>query len=117
MKYLYLGQERTMIFNAGEGNAELIIDAYNRLITRLVVNEAPNKIGDAVALLLFENEKVQEALNNFMVDLIAGKLSFVNEIEPEALADSIATAVIDGLESIDWQTVLSDALEEALNGM
>lgn len=114
-EFRYLSGERTMVFNADEGTAGFAIDAYNQVITRFVVNETPTRIGDAVGRLLFENETIQTALNEFLVDLISGKLAFVNEIDPNAAADSVATMIVEALEATDWQTILSGALEAELN--
>ena len=113
-QYLYLTQLRTMNFDANEGTASRVIDAYNRLYTRLILNETPNRVGDAIARLLFNNRVVQKAVNDFLVDLISGKLEFVNEIDPVTLSDSLATVIFDEIQARDWQTILADAIEAEL---
>ena len=113
-RFLYLTEPRTMTFDADQGTAALVIDAYNRLYTRLIVKETPDRVGDAIARLLFNNRIVQRAINNFLVDLISGKLEFVNEIDPVALSDSLATVIFDEIQARDWQTILSDAIEAEL---
>ena len=78
--YTYISSEKVFDLDLDEEIAEKQLKRFNDQIKKRIVRETPDKIGDAIATLLFENEAVQNAINRFLVDLIAGKLDVLNNI-------------------------------------
>lgn len=79
-----------------------------------ISKSTPNKLGDLVAGLLFNNEKIQKLINDLIVSALAGELEFINEFDPEEAADLLAGKIIDALEAVDWEGKLSEFFKTEL---
>ena len=108
--YIYDANAREMSLIATDKSAENIIKKINDKLIDQVANGTPNKIGDLIASLLFNNEDLKTLINDVLVSAIAGKLEFINKINPDELATSLAVEIRNALEQVDWQQILTDLI-------
>lgn len=112
--YYYNSDDKTMSFTVTNEEASRAIDGFTDKFTKYVVNETPNTIGDAIAGIVFNSTALQNSINDFVVQAIAGKLDKLTDFDPEQAADSLAGMLMESLSSVDWQVVLSEAINEEL---
>ena len=116
-RYIYEPSTREFSIIANEETAEYLIRKTNDKLVDRVASGSPGKVGDVIAGLLFNNEALQKLINDTVVSALSGKLEFINEIDPEELSGALAAEIRMALEQIDWQTVLSQLLQEQLEGI
>ena len=116
-RYIYEPSTREFSIIANEETAEYLIRKTNDKLVDRVASGSPGKVGDAIAGLLFNNEALQKLINDTVVSALSGKLEFINEIDPEELSGLLAAEIRMALEQIDWQTVLSQLIQEQLEGI
>ncbi len=97
--------------------AEKVIRKINQKLLDQIANQTPNKIGDLIAGLLFNNEALQTYINDVVVSAVAGKLEFINEIDPDQLAALLAADIREALEQVDWQQELANLILNQLEGI
>jgi hypothetical protein len=112
--YIYEPSTREFSIIADEENAAYLIRKTNDKLVDRVASGSPGKVGDVISSLLFNNEALQQLINNTVVSALSGQLEFINEIDPEELSSDLAVEIRTALEQIDWQTVLSQLLQEQL---
>jgi hypothetical protein len=113
-RYNYFGSSREMMFSLTEEQATKTIEDINKKLIKHIANQTPDKIGDLVANILFNNEKVQQLINDQLVGLISGKIEFINDLDPDAIADSVSARIITALQSVDWEGELTQLLKTEL---
>ena len=111
--YSFDADNNTMTFTLTNEAASRNIDKVIQKFENYVVYETPNKIGDALGNVL-TSAPVQKKIHDYLVDAIAGKISDLTDFDPETAAESLATDIMEHIESVDWQTVLSDAINTEL---
>ncbi|TNJ44311.1 hypothetical protein KFZ70_03120 [Tamlana fucoidanivorans] len=112
--YLYDGNNNEIILTANQGSIARLVNKVNQDLIDKVANKSPEKIGDLMAHLLFNNEKLQSLINNVIVDAISGKLEFINEFDEETAAKFLASEIYKVLSQIDWESALTQLLKEQL---
>jgi hypothetical protein len=113
-RYNYFEGSREMMFSLTEEQATKTIEDINKKLIKHIANQTPDKIGDLVADILFNNEKVQQLINDQLVGLISGKIEFINDLDPDAIADSVSARIIMALQSVDWEGELTQLLKTEL---
>ena len=113
-EYYYNSTSLTMSFTLTEEQASKMIDNVNQKLLDDISSERPTKVGEAVSYLLFNNEKLQEKINDFLVAAIAGKISGINDFNPETAADTLAQNIMESIDSVDWNKELTQEINEAL---
>ena len=108
--YIYDNNSKEMSLIATSETAERVIRKINQKLLDQIANRTPNKIGDLVASLLFNNEALQSLINDVVVSAIAGKLEFINEINPDELAALLAAEIRNALEQVEWHPLLTDLI-------
>lgn len=112
--YYYTPELKTMSFTVTDEDASRAIDNATEKLTKWVINETPNNIGDAISSIVFNSTELQNTINDFVVQAIAGKLDNITDFDPEHTADTLAGLIVESLDSIDWQDKLSDAINAEL---
>lgn len=113
-RYIYEPSTREFSIIANEETAERLIRKTNDKLVDRVASGSPGVVGDLIAGLLFNNEALQKLINTTVVSALSGQLEFINGIDPEELSSVLAAEIRMALEQIDWQTVLSQLLQEQL---
>jgi hypothetical protein len=85
---------------------EELIDAISK--------RTPDKLGDLVAKLLYNNESIQRLINDLLVSALAGQLEFINDFDPKESADLLAEKIFEALKDIDWEGKLTELLRAEL---
>lgn len=112
--YYYNSDLQSMTFNLTEEAASRAIDDVNELLTSWVVNETPNEIGNAIAQKVDSSQKLQETVQEFLENAIAGKISDITDFNPQKAADTLAALIMASIDSVDWESTLSDAINTEL---
>ena len=112
--YIYDQKAGTIFLTVDSEKAERLIRKINEKLIKNVANRTPNKIGDAIAGLLFNNEALQRLINNVLVSAISGQLEFINDFDPDQAADLLSREIIEALKSIDWEGKLTELLKGEL---
>lgn len=112
--YYYNSDQQSISFTLTEEAASRAIDNVNENLSNWVVNQTPNKIGDAIAQKVATSQKLQQSVHDFLVNAIAGKLSDITDFNPENTADTLAGMIISSIDSVNWQSVLSVAINTEL---
>ncbi len=115
--YVYDNKLKEMSLIATSETAEKVIRKINQKLLDQIANQTPNKIGDLIAGLLFNNEALQTYINDVVVSAVAGKLEFINEIDPDQLAALLAADIREALEQVDWQQELTTLILNQLEGI
>ncbi len=112
--YFYDSNEQTLSLTLDTERASRRIRKLNDKLISQITNKTPGRIGDVVAQILFNNKAVQGLINDFLVDAISGKLSFINEIDPEEASKLLAEQLINALKQVDWEGRLTELLRVEL---
>jgi hypothetical protein len=112
--YLYDPNEQTISLTLDTERASRRIRQLNDKLISQITNKTPDRIGDLIAQILFNNEALQGLINDVLVDAISGKLSFINEIDPEESSKYLAEQILNALKQVDWQTRLTELLKVEL---
>lgn len=115
--YIYDANAKEMSMIATEETAKNIIKKINDKLIDQIANKTPNKLGDLVASLLFNNDALQTLINDVVVSAIAGQLEFINEIDPDELADLLAAEIRNALEQVEWHPLLTELILNQLENI
>ena len=115
--YFYNEENGQISLSADRETASKIINKTNQKLIDAISKSTPSKIGDALAGILFNNEALQELINSVVVDAISGKLEFINEIDPDQVAQELAQIILEELESIDWEPFIYNLIYNQLEGI
>ena len=115
--YIYDNDTKELSLIATSETAERVIRKINEKLLDQVANQTPNQIGDLIAGLLFNNEALQNLINDVVVDAISGKLEFINDFDPDQLAALLAADIREALEQVDWQQELTILILNQLEGI
>lgn len=112
--YLYDENEKTFLLTVNEASATRVIRSINNKLIDRIANKTPNKLGDLVASLLFNNKGLQNIINNVLVSAISGKLEFINEFDPDEASRLLAAEILKALQEVDWENTLTQLLKTEL---
>ncbi len=112
--YIYEPSKNEFSLISNLESAERLIKKINDKLVDRVANGSPSAVGDLISKILFNNEELKALINNTIVSAVAGQLDFINEIDPDELAEKLAIDIRNRLEQIDWQERLSQLIENEL---
>ena len=112
--YAYNESKNTMSFTLTSDQAESLIEDVNDKLIKAVSKQTPNKLGDAVAGLLYNNESIQKLINDLVVKALAGKLDFIHDFNPDEAAELLANKIIEQFGKIEWEEELTALLTQEL---
>ena len=112
--YFYDSNEQTLSLTLDTERASRRIRQLNDKLIGQITSKSPERIGDVVAQILFNNKAIQGLINDFLVDAISGKLSFINEIDPEEASKLLAEEILNALKQVDWEGRLTELLRVEL---
>lgn len=113
-RYLYDDNQRKLSLTLTSEQAGNLIQKTNQKLIDAISNKSPDKLGDLVAKILFNNESIQRLINDLVVSALAGKLEFVNDFDPKESADILSKRIVEELKSIDWEGKLTDLIRQEL---
>lgn len=114
--YEYLEEENKFILNASSVYTEDFISRVNNAIIQSILSGTPSNIAGAVVEFLQENENVQNAIQGFLYDLIHGKVEEITQ-SPEELAEELASALVQKLGEVDWESLLYESILALLQNL
>lgn len=112
--YLYDENAKEFLLTVNEASATRVIRRINDKLVDRIAEKTPNKLGDVVASLLFNNEGLQNIINDVLVSAISGKLEFINEFDPDEAARLLAAEILSALQEVDWESNLTQLLKTEL---
>ena len=112
--YIYNEQENTLALTLTSEQADRIISDYNDKLLDAISGQTPNKVGDLIAGLIYNNEPIQRLLNELVVSALAGQLEFINDFDPDQVSEELAARILEALRQIDWEQELTDLLRTEL---
>lgn len=112
--YIFDEQEKTLALTLSSEQAGSIISDYNEKLLDAISGQTPNKIGDLIAKLIYNNEPIQRLLNELVVSALAGQLEFINDFDPGQVSEELAARILEALGQIDWEKELTDLLRTEL---
>ncbi|WP_439183529.1 hypothetical protein [Carboxylicivirga taeanensis] len=113
-KYFYYPDESQFLLTVGENEAASLISKINQKLIDRISSQSPDKLADFISSILYNNKGLQEIINKALVDMISGKLDFINEIDPDQSSKYLAAEIIKVLQSIDWESKLTELLKNEL---
>ena len=113
LNYQYFESNGRIIFQAENVYKEEWVTAINNAIVNSLLSGNPTDLSDKVVDFLQDNEKVQQAIRQFLYDLIHGKIEEITS-SPEEQAEKIAVFIVDKLKEIDWEAILYERILERL---
>ncbi len=113
-RYLYNAPEKTLSMTVTADDANSLIRDINEKLIDAVAKRTPSRLGDLVADLVFNNEKIQKLINDLVVSALAGELESVVDFDPEEAAEILAAKIIESLGAVDWEGKLTDLLRPEL---
>jgi len=113
-RYLYNEPEKKLLMTVTADEANALIRDINQKLIDAVAKRTPNKLGDLVADLLFNNQKIQKLINDLVVSALAGELESITDFDPEQAAEILAAKIIESLGAIDWEDKLTELLRPEL---
>jgi len=112
--YLYDKDEQTLALTLTAEQAGRAIQKVNDELIDAISKRTPDKLGDLVAKLLYNNESIQRLINDLLVSALAGQLEFINDFDPKESADLLAEKIFEALKDIDWEGKLTELLRAEL---
>ena len=116
-RYFYDEQTSELALTVSAEDASRLVQKVNDKLVDAIAKDSPGTIGSIISDLLFNNEKLQTLINGIVVDAISGKLEFINEINPDLLAEQLAEKIILALQNIEWEPLLTDLIKDQLEGI
>ena len=116
-RYRYDNNAKTIAFTLTSESASSLIEDINHKLIDHISDKTPNKIGETIAKVLYNNEGIQRIINDALVSWIAGKTDLVNEIDPEELAETLAEEILKVLQGIDWESELTKLIKTELDNI
>jgi hypothetical protein len=111
--YVHESEENQFIMSASSIYSKDLIEGINNIIIQMILSGTPGNIAEAFVTFLMENEKVSDAIQQFLYDLIHGRVEEITQ-SPEEIAEELARALLNKLGEIDWGEVLYDRILEFL---
>jgi hypothetical protein len=112
--YIYNEQNQTMALTVTSEQAGSLIRDINEKLINAIAKKTPDKLGDLVAGLLYNNQSLQRLINDVVVSALAGELEFINDFDPDEAAELLAAKIIEALKSVDWEGKLTELLKTEL---
>jgi hypothetical protein len=112
--YLYDVDQQTLALTLTAEQAGRAIQKVNEELIDAISKRTPDKLGDLVAKLLYNNESIQRLINDLLVSALAGQLEFINDFDPKESADLMAEKIFEALKNIDWEGKLTELLRAEL---
>jgi hypothetical protein len=112
--YLYDDDQQTLALTLTAEQASRAIQKVNDELIDAISKRTPDKLGDLVAKLLYNNESIQRLINDLLVSALAGQLEFINDFDPKESADLMAEKIFEALKDIDWEGKLTELLRAEL---
>lgn len=112
--YLYDDDQQTLALTLTAEQASRVIQKVNDELIDAISKRTPDKLGDLVAKLLYNNESIQRLINDLLVSALAGQLEFINDFDPTESADLLAEKIFEALKNIDWEGKLTELLRAEL---
>jgi hypothetical protein len=112
--YLYDDDQQTLALTLTAEQASRAIQKVNDELIDAISKRTPDKLGDLVAKLLYNNESIQRLINDLLVSALAGQLEFINDFDPKESADLLAEKIFEALKNIDWEGKLTELLRAEL---
>ena len=116
-RYFYDEQTSELALTVSAEDASRLVQKVTDKVVDAIAKDSPGPIGSIMSDLLFNNEKLQTLINGIVVDAISGKLEFINEINPDLLAEQLAEKIILALQNIEWEPLLTDLIKDQLEGI
>jgi hypothetical protein len=114
--YYYDPENRTMSFTLTEEQASKAIDNATDNLIKDIINERPEKIGEAISNILHNSPRIQNAIKKMIKHGIAGKLPKIFDYNLEHTADTMSVRIRShALDSINWKHILKDAIKHELD--
>ncbi|MCD6597033.1 MAG: hypothetical protein J7L04_05065, partial [Bacteroidales bacterium] len=114
--YYYNPDDKTMSFTLTEEQASKAIDNATQNLIDDIINERPDKIGEAISDILHNSPKIQNAIKKMIKHAIAGKLPKIFDFDLEHNADTMAQMIRShALDSINWKHILEEAIKHELH--
>jgi hypothetical protein len=113
-RYLYDNDQQTLALTLTAEQAGRAIQKVNEELIDAISKRTPDKLGDLVAKLLYNNESIQRLINDLLVSALAGQLEFINDFDPKESADLMAEKIFEALKNIDWEGKLTELLRVEL---
>lgn len=105
--------ENKFIFTAASNYSQELITSINNSIINSIAEDRPSDIANSVVDLITNNEKISEAIEQALYDLIHGKIDEITQ-SPEELSEKIAEIIVDKLGEVDWETILYNKILDFL---
>lgn len=115
--YQYDQNSRKMTLSVNAEEANRLISRVNSKLLNYISKDTPNKVGDKIADLLYNNESLQRIINDFLVSVISGKLESLNELDPEQGANELSIEIYNAIQSVDWHGKLTDLINTELENI
>ena len=107
--YVNQSEENRFLLSTTSIYSEELIASINNIIINRVLLGKPNDISEAFVNLLLENEKVSKAIEQFLYNMIHGKIEEITQ-SPEQLSEELAKIIVQKLGEIDWEELLFDKI-------
>jgi len=114
--YVHESEENQFIMSASSIYAKELIEGINNIIIQMILSDTHGNIAEAFVNFLQENEKVSDAIQQFLYDLIHGRIEEVTQ-SPEEIAEELARTIVNKLGEIDWEDVLYEKILEFLQNL
>ncbi len=114
-RYIYNGQDKELGLSVTDENARRLIEKANEDLVDAVAGRTPNRTGEIIAGILFNSDTIQKLINDLLVDALAGKLEFINDLDPEETSQRLAEQIIAAIQVIDWESQLTALLKTELD--
>jgi hypothetical protein len=100
-------------FTTDQARSGKLVEAVNDMIIKSIITGKPGDLADVIVNKLLTNDKVSQAIETFLYDLIHGKINEITQ-NPEEVAEELARIVVNKLSELDWETILYDKILELL---
>jgi hypothetical protein len=93
-----------------------LIVSINNAVIHAILADKPGKIATAFVEFLQENEQVSEAIQQFMYDLIHGRIEEITQ-SPGEKAEKLARTIVEKLGEVEWEDLLYERILEFLQNL
>lgn len=111
--YDYDTEYGKFMLHTDQARSKLVSDFINKIVADAILSGNLGDISDAIVSKILDSDKVAELIEQFLYDLIHGKIEEINE-NPEESAEKIAQIIVNQLKSIDWEPIIASKLQELL---
>ena len=111
--YKYLENEGLFTMTSDHLTNGKINEVVNKRITDAIYAGKPDDIANYVIDKILGNENIQASIQQLLYDLIHGKIDEIAQ-NPEEVAEKLASAIIEKLKEVDWESLVYEKLVELL---